>query len=260
VEISEIDEGKVWSWVFGSFLLAMIVRVPMVLYLNMAYEKIAVIYFIALVIVLVFDSKPCVFGLKTEKFAKALGIGLLYYFIFEFTSALSLLILTFYFTGDIVFVSYNPSLFLLFFPYAVLCIGVSEEGLFRGFMQTLLQKIYSVKKAIFVQSVLFGLWHFVWHISPLNLAGITIHMVYTFVVGLLFGYFYSIAENLTPLILMHGLIDSFPLGYVFNQEVINKLKSFSPLSQFLVYALPYTLSITLMFMLTKKLAEKVKAP
>ena len=133
-------------------------------------------------------------------------------------------------------------------------VGIGEEGLFRGFMQSLLQKFYSVRFAIFVQSLLFGVWHFVWHISPLDVFGMLMHILSSFVIGVLFGYFYSIAENLTPLILVHGLIDSFPSGYKFAS-----LENLSASEAFMIWGLPYILSITLMFILTRKLAEWMKS-
>jgi len=134
-------------------------------------------------------------------------------------------------------------------------VGIGEEGLFRGFMQSLLQKFYSVRFAIFVQSLLFGVWHFVWHVSPLDVFGMLMHILSSFVIGVLFGYFYSIAENLTPLILVHGLVDSFPSGYKFAN-----LENLSAGEAFMIWGLPYILSITLMFILTRKLAEWMKKP
>ena len=254
-KISEITVRNVWVLVLGLFFLSMLIRIPFVLLYGQPYEKIVVIYLVFLAIVLILNCKPSAFGFKSEKLGRALIIGIIYYFIFEFPARIVQLILFFLLKGQVCLVGYDPWPFLMTFPFMTFCVGISEEGLFRGFMQSLLQKFYSVRFAIFVQSLLFGVWHFVWHISPLDLFGMLMHILSSFVIGVLFGYFYSIAENLTPLILVHGLIDSFPSGYKFAS-----LENLSAGEAFMIWGLPYILSITLMFILTRKLAEWMKKP
>jgi len=78
-------------------------------------------------------------------------------------------------------------------------------------MQTDLNQAYSRRKAILFQAGLFGLWHFVWHILPLDLFSMVSHVITSFVIGLLFGYFYSESRNLVPLILAHVYLIAFPL-------------------------------------------------
>jgi len=250
-----ITVRNVWILVLSLFLLSMAVRIPSVLLYGQPYEKIVMIYLIILTITLILNCKLSVFGFKSEKFGKALTVGLIYYLIFEFTTRIVQFASAFFLTGQFCLVGYDPRPFLMTFPFMTFCVGISEEGLFRGFMQSLLQKFYSVKFAILVQSLLFGVWHFVWHISPLDLFGMLMHILSSFVIGVLFGYFYSIAENLTPLILVHGLIDSFPSGYKFAS-----LENLSVGEAFMIGELPYILSITLMFILTRKLAEWMKKP
>ena len=250
-----ITVRNVWILVLSLFLLSMAVRIPSVLLYGQPYEKIVMIYLIILTITLILNCKLSVFGFKSEKFGKALTVGLIYYLIFEFTTRIVQFASAFFLTGQFCLVGYDPRPFLMTFPFMTFCVGISEEGLFRGFMQSLLQKFYSVRFAIFVQSLLFGVWHFVWHISPLDIFGMLMHILSSFVIGVLFGYFYSIAENLTPLILVHGLIDSFPSGYKFAS-----LENLSAGEAFMILGLPYILSITLMFILTRKLAEWMKKP
>ena len=250
-----ITVRNVWILVLSLFLLSMAVRIPSVLLYGQPYEKIVMIYLTILTITLILNCKLSVFGFKSEKFGKALTVGLIYYLIFEFSTRIVQFASAFFLTGQFCLVGYDPWPFLMTFPFMTFCVGISEEGLFRGFMQSLLQKFYSVRFAIFVQSLLFGVWHFVWHISPLDLFGMLMHILSSFVIGVLFGYFYSIAENLTPLILVHGLIDSFPSGYKFAN-----LENLSVSEAFMIGGLPYILSITLMFILTRKLAEWMKKP
>ena len=249
-----ITVRNVWILVLSLFLLSMAVRIPSVLLYGQPYEKIVMIYLTILTITLILNCKLSVFGFKSENFGKALTVGLIYYSIFEFSTRIVQFASAFFLTGQFCLVGYDPQPFLMTFPFMTFCVGISEEGLFRGFMQSLLQKFYSVRFAIFVQSLLFGVWHFVWHISPLDIFGMLMHILSSFVIGVLFGYFYSIAENLTPLILVHGLIDSFPSGYKFAS-----LENLSASEAFMIWGLPYILSITLMFILTRKLAEWMKS-
>lgn len=248
-ELPEMARRKVWIWVLGLFLLAMSVRIPIVLFSGMAWEKTAVIYLVTLSIVFVFNCNPALFGFKTENFGRALMVGLAYYAIYELFSVFPYALLVYAFTGELVATGYNPLPFLFLFPFMTLCVGVSEEGLFRGFMQTLLGKFYSKKKANLIQALLFGFWHFVWNLKPLDLTGMSGYITWTFLVGALFGYFYSLTGNITPLILVHGLVDSFPSGYIFNQNAINQFQT----AQLLLFILP----IIVMFLLTKRLARKL---
>ncbi|RLI22269.1 hypothetical protein DRO54_01515 [Candidatus Bathyarchaeota archaeon] len=253
-EVPQISVVSAWTLVFGLFFLSMLVRVPSVLLYGQPYEKIIVIYLTVLTMVLILNCKPSVFGFKSEKFGRALIIGAVYYFIFEFSAKIVQFILFFLLKGQFYLVGFNLLPFLAMFPFMTFCVGISEEGLFRGLMQTLLQKFYGVRFSILVQSALFGFWHFVWHLYPLDLVGMLVHVLSTFVIGALFGFFYSIAENLVPLILVHGLIDSFSYGYIFNSIEL------SATELFIFEALPYILSIALMFMLTRRLAEWMKKP
>lgn len=254
-KVPEVSIKDTWILILGLFLLSMIVRAPSVLLYGEPYEKIVVIYLTVLAAVLILGCKLSVFGFKSERFGRALMIGVVYYFIFEFSARIIQFALFFFSTGRTYLVGYDPLPFLLSFPFMTFCVGISEEGLFRGFMQTLLQKFYSVRVSILVQSILFGLWHFIWHVYPFNPFGMIMHILYSFIIGVLFGYFYSIAENLTPLILVHGLIDSFPQGYKFAS-----LAGEYALNWLMIEFLSYILSIILMFMLTRKLAEWMKKP
>lgn len=248
-QLPEMSKENVWIWVLGLFLLAMSVRIPIVLISGMAWEKTAVVYLVTLSIVFVFNCNPALFGFKTENFGRALMVGLAYYAIYEFCSVVPYALLVYALTGELVATGYNPLPFLFSMPFMTLCVGVSEEGLFRGFMQTLLGKFYSKRKANLIQALLFGFWHFVWNLKPLDLAGMSAYITWTFIVGVMFGYFYSLTGNITPLILVHGLVDSFPSGYIYNQNVINQLQT----AQLLLFILP----IIVMFLLTKRLARKL---
>ncbi len=116
---------------------------------------------------------------------------------------------------------YDFTLFLLAMPFMTLCVGISEEGLFRGYMQTHFQKLYTPTKAIIIQAVFFGVWHFVWNLSPFDPFGMAMYVATTFFIGLIFGYFYSKSKNLVPLILTHGLWNSVLSGVPQKRRIRN---------------------------------------
>ncbi len=204
---------------FTLFLLAMIVRIPIVLLLGMAYEKTAVVYLLVLTVVYIKRRSLGDFGFKSEHLLRALLVGLAYYLVFAVSMFTAFFGLVYLFAGHWVIVSYDPFPALFVFPFMTLCVGVSEEGLFRGFIQTRLAEAYTEKTALLVQALLFGVWHFVWHVSPFNPLGMIAHVSTTFIFGLAFGQFYRKAGNLVPLILAHGLVDTVGYGAVIHPEL-----------------------------------------
>jgi len=225
-----------------------------VLVLGMAYEKTAVVYLVVLTVVLVKRNRLGIYGFRTERFARSLLVGLAYYLAFAVPLFVMFFGLTYAFAGKLPFTSYDPLPDLYVFPFMTFCVGVSEEGLFRGFMQTRLSKVYSEKKALWTQALLFGIWHFVWHISPFNPSGMIAHVFYTFIFGLVFGYFYKESGNLLPLILAHGLVDTvFAYGAVPNPE-LEQTGTLILGSQ----ALSFVVAMTILALCTKYLAKKAR--
>jgi membrane protease YdiL (CAAX protease family) len=80
--------------------------------------------------------------------------------------------------------------------------AIGEELLVRGFMQHRLTGMTGPLTGAFLQALIFGLAHFY--------QGIT-GIVTTFTIGLAFGLVYLRSRNLLPLILAHGLIDTFAM-------------------------------------------------
>jgi hypothetical protein len=247
------DKYLVWMKVFTLFLLAMAVRIPFVLRLGMAFEKTAVVYLVVLTVAFVEKNSLSVYGFKTEHFTRSLLIGLAYYLIFGLVLFTTFFGLTYAFTGQMVIVAYDlfPSLFV--FPFMTFCVGVSEEGLFRGYMQTHLERVFTKRKALLIQALLFGVWHFVWHISPFDIVGTTVHVSSTFIFGLIFGEFYKESGNLIPLMLAHGLVDTIGYGAVFNPELEN-MQTFLQGSQ----ALSFIVSMSILALCTRFLARKAQ--
>lgn len=217
--LTHTTEGYVWQIVLLLFALAMMVRFPMVLILGMSFEKTPVIFLTVLTIILIERGKLSDFGFKTERFSWALFTGLAYYMIFGVTWFFTFFSSVYIYTGQFIIPEFSILYSLALFPFMTLCVGLSEESLFRGFMQTHLTAIFSEKKALLIQAMLFGIWHIVWHISPINLIGMISHVVITFFFGLVFGVFYKLSKNLTPLILAHGLVDAIPYGIISYPEI-----------------------------------------
>lgn len=87
--------------------------------------------------------------------------------------------------------------------------------------------------------------------------GMLQYIAFTFLFGLLFGYFYSKTRSLVPLILVHGLWNSFQSGIIMNNEVLDMLAQASLLSQVLVWFLPYAVAFSAVLLFTKYWVKEV---
>lgn len=239
------------------FALALLIRIPAVLLLDMAYEKTPVVFLVVLTMVVLESTDLSVFGFKTRKLGRALLLGLVYYLVYEVSFSAIGGALVYGVTGQSAIVGYDPVPFVLTMPFMTVCVGISEEGLFRGYMQTHLNQVYSGRKANLIQATLFGLWHFIWHVRPLDVPGMLFHVLYTFLIGLVFGYFYNKSHNLIPLILTHGLIDSVTQGLILNEGALRLLQTFPLTTQLALEVVPFAISIIATFASTKFLIRKV---
>jgi len=259
-QIQDEPKRSILFWIFAFFILAMIVRIPSVLLFANPYEKTPLIYLLVLVIVVLMKNDVSIFGFKTSKFGRALLLGTLYFLLFSLLPQI-LTGATFYMLqGQMLIKGFNPLPFVFAMPFMTLCVGISEEGLFRGYMQTRLSRVFSSRKAIFFQALLFGLWHFIWHVSPLDWFGMLMHVGDTFIIGLLFGYFYSVASNITPLVLAHGLNNSVLQGFIENPNAKATLESLPMFTQLLFYIIPYAISWAVTLASTKFLIKTIMKP
>jgi membrane protease YdiL (CAAX protease family) len=247
----KVERKAVCSEVLVLFSLAMVVRIPFILLLGMSFEKTPLIYLLALTVVLIKKADLGSFGFRTKKFGFSLLIGLVYYLVFAFFMFSFLLTSVYLATGHLLIVSYEPLPPMLIFPFMTFCVGVSEEGLFRGIMQTRLSLACNKKQALWIQAFLFGIWHFVWHIAPFDPIGMVVHVSSTLVFGLVFGRFFEISGNLVPLILAHGLVDTVEYGVVVNPQLDSMQISIQ-----LLQGLSFTVGIISLALLTKRLAAK----
>lgn len=87
---------------------------------------------------------------------------------------------------------------LIFFT--AITAGVTEELIFRGYLQPRLEIILKNRHiAILTSSLLFGLLHFKY--------GTVVNIIGPFVIGVIFSYYYSKYRNIKALILCHILWD-----------------------------------------------------
>lgn len=255
-EIELRDKGLTFFWIFTLFILALSIRIPSALSFAMPYEKTPLIYLLVLTIVLIEKTNVSAYGFKSKNIGKALLYGLIFYLILGGLASLILDLLIYAFTHQLPILSYSIMPFLLAMPFHTLCVGVSEEGLFRGYIQTRLEK-FSRKKAILFQAILFGVWHFVWNLSPFDPLGMALYITSAFLIGLIFGYLYSKARNLAPLVLAHGLWNSVPQGIITNEAALNALQEMAISNQLFMWLLPYAISTILAIFFIKYLVKEI---
>lgn len=88
--------------------------------------------------------------------------------------------------------------------YMTFFVGLGEEMLFRGIIQTDLQKAIGRWNGLHVSVFLFGIMHMTWR-SPVELVFATLS-------GYLLGYIYMRTNNLTMPIVLHGINNTMLVG------------------------------------------------
>jgi membrane protease YdiL (CAAX protease family) len=245
------DMGMTLFWIFTIFTLAMSIRIPSILLFNQPYEKTALIYLLVLAVLLVENNNPSAIGFKTQNLGKSLLYGVAFFATLAGVTLALTYALIFAFTGQMPVQSFDYYSALMTLPFMTLCVGISEEGFFRGYVQTNLEKFLTSQQANLTQAILFGGWHFVWYLWPYNLSDMSYHVIATFFIGLVFGYFYSKKRNLVPLILVHGLWNSVPPSIIENQTAIQYFAMFPTENQVLVLILPFAFAALATVIFTK---------
>lgn len=244
-------KGTVFLWVLALFILALCVRIPSVLLFGAPYEKTPLILLTILTIVIIEKTDLSAFGFTTKKVGESLLYGLTFFLLLNMLSLTLTYLLISVFTGQTALFWYDATPFVLAMPFMTLCVGISEEGLFRGYMQTRLERAYTTRKAILIQALLFGVWHFVWNLSPFDPSAMAQYVAVTFFIGLLFGYFYSKTRSLMPLVFAHGLWNSVAQGITENKAAFDALGTTPLTSQILTLTLPYIITIPLTILFLK---------
>jgi len=104
--------------------------------------------------------------------------------------------------------------------YFYLFVALSEEILFRGYIQSRLNSIFGRPECFFgirwgwgliVTSVLFGFWHF--GMKPDMLAGP--HVLWTVLAGLIFGFVREKSNSIIAPAILHGIMNYGPQAILF---------------------------------------------
>lgn len=104
--------------------------------------------------------------------------------------------------------------------YFYLFVALSEEILFRGYIQSRLNSAFGRPKQFFgirwgwgliISSVLFGLWHWGWNPEMLNWP----HVLWTMFAGLIFGLVREKSESVIAPAILHGIMNYGPQAILF---------------------------------------------
>jgi membrane protease YdiL (CAAX protease family) len=104
--------------------------------------------------------------------------------------------------------------------YFYLFVALSEEILFRGYIQSRLNSVFDRPKRFFgiswglgliISSVLFGLWHLGWKSGVLEWP----HVLWTMFAGLIFGFVREKSEGIIAPVILHGIMNYGPQAILF---------------------------------------------
>jgi len=88
----------------------------------------------------------------------------------------------------------------------IFVVGLTEEFIFRGIIQTRLEKFLGPAGGILLASLLFGIMH--------SSYGTPYEMAYTFLAGGILGYFFYRTKSLSLVVMIHGFINIFLFGLI----------------------------------------------
>lgn len=185
--------------------------VPVVLYaFAFLSNDVSLIFVVLLTIIFVEWYSPSCFGFSFRKAPRLLGLGAL-------LMAVSLLPVLFglalrygtVFLSVFSFMGFDMANLPLTLLYSIFVIGIAEEGLYRGYVQTKLSRVIGNRKAVLLQAVLFAAWHFDRR-YPVEYQIFRLLEVFFF--GFLVGTYYWQTRSLIGTALYHGLWDTFVLN------------------------------------------------
>ncbi|MDM7918999.1 MAG: CPBP family intramembrane metalloprotease [Methanosarcina sp.] len=90
----------------------------------------------------------------------------------------------------------------------IFVVGLIEELIFRGIIQTRLEEFLGPAGGILLASLLFGIMH--------SSYGTLYEIAYTFLVGGIMGYFFYRTKSLPLMVMIHGFINIFLFGLIPN--------------------------------------------
>jgi membrane protease YdiL (CAAX protease family) len=171
----------------------------------------------------------------------AIGLGSIALFGLS-TVLLGELLGTYYVIPEILFIGFNWFLFVL-----MLIPGIWEEVAFRGVILNLQRRKYSKLTVVFLNGILFGLFHFVNLLVTQDLFLTSLQVIYASCLGISFAYMFIKTNSLLPSILVHYLIDS--VGQFFLTIEIQNRVNLALFAIFGVGVIPMVLIMILVWLL-----------
>lgn len=104
--------------------------------------------------------------------------------------------------------------------YFYLFVALSEEALFRGYIQSRLNSVFGRPRrflgvswgwGLIISSVFFGLWHLGWNPAALEWP----HVLWTMFAGLILGFVREKSESILAPALLHGIMNYGPQAILF---------------------------------------------
>jgi len=193
-------------------LIAMAARTVFIGLFRFPAEKVPVIFLVVLTNLLV-DGRPLsAIGLGRVRLTRAVAlgvsIGLALYYLNLLTSAS-----IGYLTGrpmDMVWRPPDPYGLVWSAVNAFVLAALSEELLFRGYIQGRLEGVVGSNNSLIYSALLFGFWHIVWGLPYIGdpwfaLAYTTSYMFFAGLAGILLGGLYRSTRSIVPPVIVHGL-------------------------------------------------------
>ncbi|MHA1270102.1 MAG: CPBP family intramembrane glutamic endopeptidase [Candidatus Helarchaeota archaeon] len=107
---------------------------------------------------------------------------------------------------------YNVLDLIILFGFTII-VGITEESIFRGFVQTELNSLYKSIIAILITSVLFAAVHMPRMITEVGIIGL-IGMVSFTILGIIIGHYRRYSNSIISVILLHAFWDYWLLIYM----------------------------------------------
>lgn len=108
------------------------------------------------------------------------------------------------------------------FILSMLCVGFIEEVIFRGFLFKAMCRD-SLKWAVFVSSITFGMGHIVNLLNGRDLIPTLLQVCYAIAIGFLFTVIFYKGKSLLPCIITHGILNSLSIFAVQGSQMLRIL-------------------------------------
>ena len=106
----------------------------------------------------------------------------------------------------------------ILFITSMICVGFLEEIIFRGFLFVGMSQ-NSIKSAIVVSSITFGIGHIVNLLNGGDFVPTLLQVFYAIAIGFLFTIMFYKSKSLIPCIIVHGVFNSLSIFSVENSSM-----------------------------------------